>query len=118
MYWTQIDERVVGDVVILDLHGRLTVSEETKPATDTVRRLLFKGRTKILLNLEHVPFIDSLGIGDVVRAFTATKRAGGMLKLCGVNGRIRAVLGATQLSDVVESFESEQLGLDSFRGAD
>jgi anti-sigma B factor antagonist len=117
MYWTQIDERVVGDVVILDLRGRMTVSEESKPAADTVRRLLFEGRTKILLNLAHVPFIDSLGIGDIVRAFTATERAGGMLRLCGVNGRIRVLLVATQLSGVVDSFESEQLALDSFRDA-
>ena len=117
MYWTQIDERVVGDVVILDLRGRLTVAEESEPAADTVRRLLSEGRTKILLNLAHVPFIDSLGIGDIVRAFTAAKRAGGILRLCGVNGRTRAVLVATQLSSVIDSFESEQSGLESFRGS-
>jgi anti-sigma B factor antagonist len=117
MYWTQIDERVVGDVVILDLRGRMTVSEESKPATDTVRRLLSEGRTRILVNLAHVRLIDSLGIGDIVRAFTATERAGGMLRLCGVNDRIRALLVATQLSAVIDSFESEQLALDSFRAS-
>jgi anti-sigma B factor antagonist len=115
MYWTQIDERVAGDVAILDLRGRMTVSEESKPAADTVRRLLLEGQTKILLNLAHVPFIDSLGIGDIVRAFTATRRAGGMLKLCNVDGRIRSVLVAAHLSGVIDSFESEQLALDSFR---
>ena len=118
MYWTQIGERVIGDVVILDLWGRMTVSEESKPAADTVRRLLVEGRTKILLNLAHVPLIDSLGIGDIVRAVTATERAGGMLRLCGVNNRIRAVLLDTRLSEVIQSFESEQSGLDSFRGSD
>ena len=118
MYWTQIDERVVGDVVILDLRGRLTVAEESEPAADTVRRLLSEGRTKILLNLAHVPFIDSLGIGDIVRSFTAAKRAGGTLRLCAVNDRVRGVLQATQLISVIDSFESEQSGLESFRGSD
>jgi anti-sigma B factor antagonist len=118
MYWTQIDERLIGDVAILDLRGRMTVSEESKPAADTVRRLLLEGRTKILLNLGHVPFIDSLGIGDIVRAFAATKRAGGMLKLCNVDGRIRSVLVAAHLSGVIDSFESEQLALESFHGPD
>jgi anti-sigma B factor antagonist len=117
MYWTQIDERVVGDVVILDLRGRMTVSDESKPATDTVRRLLIEGRTKILLNLAHLRFIDSLGIGDIVRGFTAAQRAGCTLKLCGVDGRIRAVLVAIHLSGVIDSFESEQEALDSFRGS-
>jgi anti-anti-sigma factor len=115
MYWTQIDERVVGDVVVLDLRGRMTVSEESQPAADSVRRLLAQGRTKILVNLAHVPFIDSLGIGDIVRGFTAARRAGGTLKLCGVHERIRAVLAAIQLSGVVDWFESEEEALDSFR---
>jgi anti-anti-sigma factor len=115
MYWTQIDERVVGDVVIVDLRGRMTVSEESRPAADTVRRLLNEGWTKILVNLENVQFIDSLGIGDVVRGFTAAGRAGGTLKLCGVHHRIRAVLVATQLNGVIASFASEQDALDSFR---
>ena len=118
MYWTRVDERTVGDVVILDLRGRMTVSEETTPAADTVRRLLAEGRRKILLNLAHVPFVDSLGIGDIVRAFAATQRAGGTLRLCGVNERIRGVLVDTRLVDVIDAFESEQLGLDSFRGPD
>ncbi len=115
MYWTQIDERMVGDVAIVDVRGRMTVSEESRPAADTVRRLVAEGRTKILINLAHVPLIDSLGIGDVMRGFMATQRAGGTLKLCGVHHRIRTVLVATQLSSVIASFESEQEALDSFR---
>lgn len=116
MYWTQIDERVVGDVVILDLRGQPTMAEESEPAADTVRRLLAEGRAKILLNLAHLPFIDSIGIGDIVRAFTAARRAGGTLKLCGVGDRVRAVLVATHLSSTLNAFESEQAALDSFRG--
>ena len=61
MYWTHITERVVGDVVILDLQGQVTMSEESKPAAETVRRLVLAGQTRILLNLAHLPFIDSLG---------------------------------------------------------
>jgi anti-anti-sigma regulatory factor len=52
-----------------------------------------------------------------VRGFTATQRAGGTLKLCGVGGRIRSVLVAIHLSEVIGSFESEQEALDSFRRA-
>jgi anti-sigma B factor antagonist len=114
MFWTQIAERVVGDVVILDLRGQVTMSEESKPAADTVRRLVLAGQTRILLNLAHLPFIDSLGIGDIVRAFTITQRAGGMLKLCGVGGRVREVLVAIQLGHVIGAFESEQEALESF----
>jgi anti-anti-sigma factor len=115
MFWTQIDERLVGDVVILDLHGRITMFDESKPASDTVRRLVQEGRMRIVLNLAHLPFIDSLGIGDIVRAFSATERAGGALKLCGVGPRVRGVLTAVQLNSVIDAFDSEQEALESFR---
>jgi len=114
MFWTQVDERVVGDIVILDVRGRVTVSEESRRALDAIRRLVSDGRSKILVNLVYVPYIDSLGIGDIVRGFVAAQRAGATLKLCGVAGRIRAVLDATQLSGVIESFESEEDAVASF----
>ena len=114
MFWTQIEERVVGDVVILDLRGQATMSEESKPASDTVRALLVRGHFHILLNLARLPFIDSLGMGDIVRAFTATQKAGGTLKLCGVGSRAGTVLQATRLDSVIEAFDSEQEALNSF----
>jgi len=116
MDWTRIDEREAGGVTVLDVRGHMTVSAESKAASDTIRRLLAEGRTRILVNLAHVAFIDSLGIGDLVRGFTATRRAGGTLKLCGVQHRVRVVLEATQLISVIESFESEEEALDSFHG--
>src|SRR5690349_9243720 len=114
MYWTEINERLEDDVAILDLRGRLTTGEDSPHVADSVRQLLNQGRTKILVNLVHVPYIDSLGIGDIVRGFVAAQRAGAKLKLCGVAGRVRDVLVAIQLSGVIESFELEQDALKSF----
>jgi anti-sigma B factor antagonist len=114
MHWTEIQTRTVGDVVLVDLRGRVTITDESALASDTIRELVRQGRTKILVNLVHVPYIDSLGVGDIVRGFIAAERAGGTLKLCGVAGRVRAVLDAIQLSGVIESFESEQDALCSF----
>jgi anti-sigma B factor antagonist len=114
MYWTKIDERLIEDVVILDLRGRVTTAEDSKLAVDAIRQALCQGRSKILVNLVHVPYIDSLGIGDLVRGFVAAQRAGAVLKLCGVAGRVRDVLVAIGLSGVIELFESEQDALKSF----
>jgi anti-anti-sigma factor len=114
MYWTEISERAVGDVLVLDVRGRVTTIEDSKLAVDAIRQALGQGRTKILVNLAYVPYIDSLGIGDLVRGFVAAQRAGAVLKLCGVAGRVRAVLLATGLDGVIESFEFEGDALGSF----
>jgi anti-sigma B factor antagonist len=117
VYWTQVDKRHAAGVVILDVHGQATVSSETRIVVDTIRQLLRDGETRILVNLAHVPYIDSLGIGDIVRGFTAAHRAGATLKLCGIAGRVRMILDATQLTAVIESFDLEQDALESFESA-
>ena len=114
MYWTQIDKRRIGDVMILDVHGRVTVSDETRIVVDAIKQLLQDGEKRILVNLAHVPYIDSLGIGDIVRGFAAANRAGATLKLCGIAGRVRTILDATQLTAVIESFDAEEDALASF----
>ena len=77
-----IDERPVGDVVILDLEGRITIGEGSVQLRDTVRNLLEQGKKKILLNLGNVTYVDSSGIGELVRSYyTTTNTHGGKLKL-------------------------------------
>ena len=64
----QIEERVVGDVTILDLKGKITLGEGDEALKDKINSLVLQDRRRILLNLAEVPDIDSAGLGDVVRA--------------------------------------------------
>ena len=73
----QIEERAVGDVVVLDLKGRLTLGEGDELLKDKVNSLLNQGHKKIVLNLADVPYIDSAGLGEIVRTFTTVSRQGG-----------------------------------------
>jgi anti-sigma B factor antagonist len=115
MFWTRIDRRLLDDgIVVVDAYGRVTVVEQSQPLADTIRELLADGRRKIVVNLANVPFIDSLGIGDIVRGYAAARREGAMLKLCAAAGRVRAVFDATQLAGVIELFETEEEARRSF----
>ena len=58
-----IEERVVGDVMVLDLKGRITLGEGDELLKDKVNSLLNQGRKKLLLNLAEVPYVDSAGLG-------------------------------------------------------
>ena len=77
----QIEERVVGDVKLLDLKGRVTLGEGDELLRDKVNSLLNQGHKKIILNLAEVPYIDSAGLGEIVRTYTTISRQGGSLKL-------------------------------------
>jgi anti-sigma B factor antagonist len=113
----QIEERAVGDVVVLDLKGKITLGEGDELLKDKVNSLVNQGHKKIILNLADVPYIDSAGLGEVVRTYTTVSRQGGSLKLLNLTKRITDLLSITKLLTVFETFDSENDALRSFSAA-
>jgi anti-sigma B factor antagonist len=110
----QIEERSVGDVVLLDLKGKITLGEGDELLKDKVNSLVNQGHKKIVLNLADVPYIDSAGLGEVVRTYTTVSRQGGSLKLLNLTKRITDLLSITKLLTVFETFDSENEAVRSF----
>jgi len=110
----QIDERTIGDVVLLDLKGKITLGEGDELLKDKVNSLVNQGNKKIVLNLADVPYIDSAGLGEIVRTYTTVSRQGGSLKLLNLTKRITDLLSITKLLTVFETFESENDAIRSF----
>ena len=113
----QIEERAVGDVLILDVKGRITLGEGDELLKDKVNSLLNQGQKKIVLNLAAVPYIDSAGLGEIVRTYTTVSRQGGNLKLLNLTKRITDLLAITKLLTVFETFDSEPDALKSFQAS-
>jgi len=111
----QIEERVVGDVTILDLKGKITLGEGDEALKDRVGNLANQGRRRILLNLADVPYIDSAGLGGVVSTYTTISRQGGQLKLVNLTKRITDLLSITKLLTVFETFDTEDEAIKSFQ---
>jgi len=110
----QIEERVVNDVTILDLKGKITLGEGDEALKDKINSLIHQNRKRILLNLEDVPYIDSAGLGEIVRTYTTVSRQGGQLKLVNLTKRITDLLSITKLLTVFETFDAEQDALKSY----
>jgi anti-sigma B factor antagonist len=110
----QITERTTQDVVILDLTGRLTMGEGAELLRDRVAGVVAKGHSKVLLNLAGVPYIDSGGLGELVRCSVSARNANGAVKLMGLTTRITDLLAITKLLNVFETFETEQEAIASY----
>ena len=110
----QIDERVVDDVTILDLKGKMTLGEGDELLKDKINSLASQGHKKLVLNLEGVPYIDSAGLGEIVRTYTSISRQGGKLKLLNVSKRIYDLLVITKLVTIFDSYEDEAEAVKSF----
>jgi len=102
-----IQERIVSDVAIVRIAGRVTLTEGTPEVDDVLQRLVQQGHVRIVLDLEEVPYIDSTALGSLLRTHATVSRRGGAMKLLNVKGHVRELLELTRLLAVFEAFDSE-----------
>jgi len=111
----EIVERTVNDVTVLDLKGKMTLGEGDEMLKEKINSLLAAGKKKLLLNLEAVPYIDSAGLGEVVRTYTTVSRQGGSLKLLNLTKRIEDLLSITKLLTVFDTYDNEAEAIKSYK---
>lgn len=109
-----INERLHGEVVVLELDGRIVVGEGSRLLHTEVARLLNRGQRKIILDLGAVTHLDSSGIGELVSRHTTTSNAGGRLVLNRLPRKIHDLLRVTRLVNIFEVYDDEDDALRSF----
>jgi anti-sigma B factor antagonist len=107
--------RDTGAVTVVEIGGRITLGEGSALLRKTIREVLDDGRTKIVLNLADVNYIDSSGIGELVTAFTTVKNRGGNLKLLHLTKKVHDLLQLTKLFTVFDVYSDENTALGSFQ---
>ena len=109
--------RNMGNVAILDLHGKITLGENTGILRDELNSLLAQGHKSILLNMGGVSYVDSAGLGELVGAYTTATNQGGSLKLLNLQGKMKDLMQITKLHTIFTIFEDEQSAVSSFSAA-
>jgi anti-sigma B factor antagonist len=112
----QISQRTVGDVVIVEVSGKITLGEGGDAILkDKMRSLIQQGHKKLLLNLGDVSYVDSAGLGEIVQAYATVNKDGGKLKLLNITKRIKDLLSITKLLTVFDTFDNEAEAIASFK---
>jgi anti-sigma B factor antagonist len=109
-----ITERTVDGITILDLSGKLTMNDGAELLKDKSESLVFQGRSRVIVNLAAVPYIDSGGLGQLVACYTTLAKAGGRLKLLNVGTRNHDLLSITTLVSVFDTFDTEREAIESY----
>jgi anti-sigma B factor antagonist len=107
--------RQIGDVIIVDFSGKITLGEGSATLRKTIRELTEGGEKKILLSLSDVDYIDSSGIGEMVSAYTTVRNAGGELKLLHLTKRVHDILQITRLFTVFDVQTDEAVAVRAFK---
>jgi anti-sigma B factor antagonist len=106
--------RQVEGITIVDVSGRITMGEGNVMLRETMLGLLDQGNKKILLNLHEVGYVDSSGIGELVKSYTTVKNQGGQMKLVNLSKRVHDLLQLTRLYAVFDIEADEASALQSF----
>ena len=101
----RLESRAVGEVLIVQCHGRIVSGNEVLTLHAQVGDSFAK-YGDVVLQLDWVEFVDSSGIGALVRLMQAARAKGGDLKLCGLPARIRKMLQMTGLLPQFETYDS------------
>jgi len=110
-----IQTREVNGVTLVELSGKIILGEESSALREKIKDLIATGKTKLLLNLARISFIDSAGVGTLVSAYTSARSQGGEVKLSSLTKKFRETLQVTRLLTVFEVFDDDAAGIASFR---
>jgi len=110
----QVIAREIGRVVVVEGVGRLTLTDGHTKLRDLIHVFTGNGSKKFVLNLARVEFIDSYGIGELVRSYSVVRQTGGEMKLAGVNQKLLEVLEITRLNRIFEIYPGEAAALQAF----
>jgi anti-sigma B factor antagonist len=103
-----------GSVTVITLSGDLVIGDAEALFKKTVSRLLEEGKARLVVDCSTLRYVDSSGLGALVRALTTSQQEGGGTKLLGVKSSLRKLLELTKLDSVFEMFDSREHAVSSF----
>jgi anti-sigma B factor antagonist len=113
----EITQREMNGIYLLALKGRLVFGQESNGLRTMIDNLLGSGATRIIVNLKHVNYVDSAGLGALIEMHRKTKAKGGGLKLCNLGPNLRQALEIARLLPIFETCPTETAAVASFSGA-
>jgi len=109
-------EKFYGDVLTIALDGKLIGEPETTQLHNILSSAITAGKCKIVLDLQKVEWMGSIGFGIITGGLMYARSAGGDLRLTGLNKKVAKLLTITKLNCVFQTFESIHKAISSYAG--
>jgi anti-sigma B factor antagonist len=110
----RISEKIHDNITVLTISGKMMIDAKSSDLHKYVKELIAKNQTNIVIDLGKVTWLASVGLGAILASYTSLKNASGDLKLARSTRKIRSVLIFTQLTKVLEDFDTVQEAVNSF----
>jgi anti-sigma B factor antagonist len=111
----ELTTREIDRIIVVDAVGRLTLTDSRTRLRDLIHIFTGKGHKNFLINLAGVDFIDSDGMGELVRSYSVVRQRGGEMRLVHLNPRVQDLLQITRVNTIFEIYSEENAALQAFR---
>jgi anti-sigma B factor antagonist len=111
----RIEYTVTDDEIVnAELNGSLDVA--TAPELrDLLIRLIDEGHYRLVLEMSHVDFVDSIGLGVFVGVVHRLRPHDGVIAIAGPSAQARKVFEITQLTRVLPVFDDTDAAVSAIR---
>ncbi len=111
----KISTEVRGSAVIINPKGNLMGAPETEDFRQVVREHLDAGATKYIIDLSNVKWMNSLGLGALISAYTSVKNKEGVMVITNVSDKVKSVFMITQLIKVFQNYDTVDEALNAIK---
>lgn len=111
----KISEKVLEDVVVLSLEGKLTGIESMGTIQERIRKLTTKQIKNVILDMSQVKWIDSTGLGELIAALSTTQKNGGNLVLTKIPDPVKSLLKMTNLIQIFDTYDEVEQALGNLK---
>jgi anti-sigma B factor antagonist len=102
-----------GNVIVIRCQGRLVVGEEVTALQSEIDKRSLESK-RFVLHLGEVNYLDSGGLGALVRIAGSLRAFRGDLKLCELSKQVAQILQVTNLHSVFRTYASEDDAITAF----
>lgn len=106
---TQIELKDGG--VVIRLNGNIIGIPDETEFDNAIKKLISEKKLKLVVDLGNISYINSTGLGIILRGYISIKNAGGSFKLASLNKKLKTLLEITKLNSIIEIHDSVELAL-------
>jgi len=102
------------DVAVLELSGKIMGGPSHDEFKGEIKEIIDGGCNQVVLDLKHVPWINSTGLGILISGYHSLKAADGTMKVCNVKERVLSIFYISQLEKIFDVYETREDAMGSF----
>jgi anti-sigma B factor antagonist len=109
-----IETQSSGQVQVVQLSGFMDMREVPK-FEQVLEKLIKSGQPRIVLDLTHLEYISSAGLGAIIGSIREVRRHGGDIKVGGYSASVFDILRTFGFTEVFETLASREEAIRKFK---